>query len=148
MSKRRPRSEHVRTYTPFVAEQSNHDQLAGVYSSLPFQFPAPLPREVEALVTVEHTSTVEETAAAPPEITLPTDQELGRISSVNSRIRPTPLATVEISSTVEHTSTVEETAAAPPEITLPTDQELGRISSVNSRIRPTTVEISSTVEHT
>ena len=102
MSKRRPRSEHVRTYTPFVAEQSNHDQLAGVYSSLPFQFPAPLPREVEALVTVEHTSTVEETAAAPPETTLPTDQELGRIGSVNSRIRPT---------TVEHTSTVEETAA-------------------------------------
>src|SRR5450755_2895001 len=111
MSKRRPRSEHVRTYTPFVAEQSNHDQLAGVYSSLPFQFPAPLPREVEALVTVEHTSTVEETAAAPPETTLPTDQELGRIGSVNSRIRPTTLATVEIYSTVEHTSTVEETAA-------------------------------------
>ena len=111
MSKRRPRSEHVRTYTPFVAEQSNHDQLAGVYSSLPFQFPAPLPREVEALVTVEHASTVEETAAAPPEITLPTAQDLGRIGSVNSRIRPTTLATVEISSTVEHTSTVEETAA-------------------------------------
>src|SRR5450755_3098019 len=145
MSKRRPRSEHVRTYTPFVAEQSNHDQLAGVYSSLPFQFPAPLPREVEALVTVEHTSTVEETAAAPPETTLPTDQELGRIGSLNSRIRPT---TVEHTSTVEYTSTVEETAAAPPETTLPTDQELGRIGSVNSRIRPTTVEHTSTVEET